>query len=305
VTGALARVAVVGHVEWVEFAIVDRLPAAGDIVAARGPTFFEPGGGGAVAAVQLARLAGDALFLTSVGDDAAGERAARELAERHGVDVHATVQDVAQRRAFTHLDAAGERTITQLGERHVPHGGDDLPWDRVAACDAVYFTGGDVAALQKARAARVLVATPRARDALLEGSVQVDVLVASAADEGERVDALDPPPRVVVLTEGAKGGRWEAAPGAASGGGDGGGWAAAPGASGRWDPVAPPGDPVDAYGCGDTFAAALTLALGRDLALDAALAFAAACGAHVLTGRGPYGSDLPPAPQPRETRATT
>ncbi len=327
-TGALARVAVVGHVEWVEFAIVDRLPAAGDIVAARGPTFFEPGGGGAVAAVQLARLAGDALFLPSVGDDAAGERAARELAERHGVDVHATVQDVAQRRAFTHLDAAGERTITQLGERHVPHGGDDLPWDRVAACDAVYFAGGDVAALEKARAAGVLVATPRARDALLEGGVQVDVLVASAADEGEQVDALDPPPRVVVLTEGAKGGRWEAAPGAASGGGDGGGWAPAtgaasgggdgggwahatgaasgggdgggwapaPGASGRWDPVAPPGDPVDAYGCGDTFAAALTLALGRDLALDAALAFAAACGAHVLTGRGPYGSDLPPAP---------
>jgi len=274
---ASARVAVVGHVEWVEFAVVDRLPAAGDIVAATEPTFLEPGGGGAVAAVQLARLAGDALFLTSVGDDAAGERAARELAERHGVDVHAAVHAVAQRRAFTHLAADGERTITVLGERHVPHGDDDLPWDRLAACDAVYFTGGDAGALRRARAARVLVATPRARDALLEAGVPVDVLVASATDEGERIERLDPPARLVVLTEGAQGGRW----------------AAADGTAGRWDPVAPPAPPVDAYGCGDTFAAALTLAIGRDLTLDAALAFAARCGAHVLTGRGPYGSDLP------------
>jgi sugar/nucleoside kinase (ribokinase family) len=46
--------------------------------------------------VQLARLAGDALFLTSVGDDATGERAAHELA-RHGVDVHAAVTRVPQR----------------------------------------------------------------------------------------------------------------------------------------------------------------------------------------------------------------
>ena len=271
------RVAVVGHVEWVEFAVVERMPEAGEIVTADGPSFLEPGGGGAVAAVQLARLAGDAFFLTSVGDDAAGERAARELAERHGVDVHAAVHDVAQRRAFTHLSGDAERTITVLGERHVPHGEDDLPWDRLADADAVYFTGGDVEALRRSRAARVLVATPRARDALLAGGVELDVLVASAADAGERIETLDPPPRTVVLTEGADGGRWEAADGA----------------TGRWDPVAPPGEPVDAYGCGDTFAAALTLALGAGRDLDAALAFAASCGAHVLTGRGPYGSELP------------
>ena len=271
------RVAVVGHVEWVEFAVVERMPQAGEIVTAEGPSFLEPGGGGAVAAVQLARLAGDALFLTSVGDDEAGERAARELAERHGVDVHAAVHDVAQRRAFTHLSGDAERTITVLGERHVPHGEDDLPWDRLEGCDAVYFTGGDVEALRRARAARVLVATPRARDALIAAEVALDVLVASASDAGERIEALDPAPRTVVLTEGARGGRWERADGA----------------QGRWDPVDPPGPPVDAYGCGDTFAAALTLALGADRPLDDALAFAASCGAHVLTGRGPYGSGLP------------
>jgi ribokinase len=270
-----ARVAVVGHVEWVDFAVVERLPAPGEILEV-GEHFSEPGGGGAVAAVQLARLAGEALFLTSVGHDDAGERAAHALAA-HGVDVHAVVHPVAQRRALTHLDAGHERTITVLGERHVPHGDDDLPWDRVAECDAVYFTGGDVTALQAARRARVLVATPRARDALLAGGIELDVLVASASDEGERIEGLDPAPRLTVLTEGAGGGAWKAADGT----------------TGRWEPAPLPGDPVDSYGCGDTFAAALTLALGRGDDLPDALAFAAGCGAAVLTGRGPYGAALP------------
>ena len=51
------RVAVVGHVEWVQFARVERVPRAGEIVHAH-ETWDEAAGGGAVAAVQLARLAG-------------------------------------------------------------------------------------------------------------------------------------------------------------------------------------------------------------------------------------------------------
>jgi ribokinase len=272
------RVAVVGHVELVEFAVVDRFPAPGEIVPAIEPAFVEPGGGGAVAAVQLRRLAGEALFLTSVGEDELGARAARELRERHGVDVRAAVHPVAQRRCFTHLDSAHERTITVLGPRHVPHGEDDLPWELLAGCDAVYFTGGDVGALRAARAARVLVATPRAIDVLAEGGVELDVLVASATDPGERVaeGRLDPPPRHVVLTEGSAGG----------------GWTAADGATGRWAAAVPPGPPVDAYGCGDSFAAGLTFGLGAGLGLDGALDLAARCGAACLAGRGPYGAQL-------------
>ena len=49
------RVAVVGHVEHVEFCVVERLPAAGDIIHATGD-FAEAAGGGAVAAVQLRKL---------------------------------------------------------------------------------------------------------------------------------------------------------------------------------------------------------------------------------------------------------
>src|SRR5262249_57454969 len=51
------QLAVVGHVEWVEFARVDHMPEPGEIVHAL-ETWEEPAGGGAVAAVQLAHLPG-------------------------------------------------------------------------------------------------------------------------------------------------------------------------------------------------------------------------------------------------------
>jgi ribokinase len=274
VSAGAARVAVVGHVEWVDFAVVDRLPRQGEILHAR-ETFAAPGGGGAVAAVHLARLASSALFLTAVGGDAAGAEAARRLAAVRGLETHAAVRAGPQRRAFTYLDAAAERTITVLGERLVPHGDDALPWDRLARCDAVYFTGGDVPALRAARAARVVVATPRALDTLAAAGVQLDVLVASAGDPGEAVEPgrIEPRPRHVVLTEGPAGGAWTAHDGA----------------TGRWAAAAPPGPPLDAYGCGDAFAAGLTYALGSGAPLADALAAGARAGAAVLALRGPYG----------------
>ena len=268
---------VVGHVEWVDFAVVDRFPAAGEIAVAR-ESFSAAAGGGAVAAVQMARLAGSATFACALGDDHFARRAHEELTGRHGLTVLAAPRSVAQRRAFTHLDARGERTITVQGERIVPHGDDDLDWAAVAALDGVYLTGGEAAAVRRARAAKVLVATPRAFDDLAQADVALDVLVASATDAGEAVDPerLPTPPRYVVRTRGSDGGEWEAADGT----------------HGSWDPVAPPGEPVDAYGCGDSFAAALAYGLGSGMALAAALHLAATCGAWCLCGRGPYGNQL-------------
>ena len=49
------KLAVVGHVEWVSFIAVDKLPEAGRIGHAQ-HYFEEPAGGGAVVAVQLAKL---------------------------------------------------------------------------------------------------------------------------------------------------------------------------------------------------------------------------------------------------------
>jgi ribokinase len=270
------RAAVVGHVEWVEFAPVAAVPAAGEIVHADRP-WEEPAGGGAVAAVALARLAGGCLLLTALGDDELAARTVEMLADRD-VEVHAARRAVT-RRALTLLDASGERTIVTLGERLEPLASDPLPWDALASADAVYFTAGDVAALEAARAARVLVATPRARGALRAANVQLDALVGSGTDPGElyRRGTIDPEPSMVVRTLGDRGGEYLTREGRA----------------GRWGAAPLPGPVADAYGCGDSFAAGLAFALADGRDADAALAFAARCGAACLTGNGPYGADLP------------
>jgi ribokinase len=70
------RVAIVGHVEWAEFVRVARLPSPGEIVHAR-EAWEGAGGGGAVAAVQLVRLAGEGVFLSALGDDPLAARGRR------------------------------------------------------------------------------------------------------------------------------------------------------------------------------------------------------------------------------------
>ena len=133
------RVAVVGHVEWCEFAQVPHVPRAGEIVHAT-RTFEEPGGGGAVAAVQLRKLAGSATLFTAFGDDEVGHRSHAELVEL-GLDVEGGFRPETQRRAFVHLDESGERTITVLGPRLGPRGADALAWEKLDETDAVYLDG--------------------------------------------------------------------------------------------------------------------------------------------------------------------
>src|SRR2546422_8917843 len=114
------NLAVVGHIEWVQFASVEEVPTPGDIVHAL-DTWEEPAGGGAVAAVQLARLAGRATLFTALGDDELGRRARRQLLDE-GVDLHVTTAKGPTRRAFTFVDSTGGRTITVLGRKHLPRG---------------------------------------------------------------------------------------------------------------------------------------------------------------------------------------
>ena len=270
------RVAVVGHVEWADFAVVDHFPRPGEIVQAS-HHWQDAAGSGAVAAVQMVKLAGRASFYTALSTDPHGSEAAVRLA-RAGVALHAAERTEPQRRAFVHLDAAGERTISVLGPRMVARGSERLPWEELSGFDAVYFTGGDAAALRAARAARVLVATPRAAETLLTAGMQIDVLVNSGNDREEAgfdPASMQPPPRHVVSTLGAEGGRWVAGE-----------------QSGAWKAAPLPGPPVDAYGCGDSFAAGLTYALGAGLPMAEAVALAARCGAACLTGRGPYAAQL-------------
>ena len=271
------KVAVVGHVEWVDFVRVERLPAPGEIVHAL-EAWAEPAGGGGVAAVVLAALAGECLLLTALGDDELGRRSAAELSG-HGVRVEAAIRPEPQRRAVTHVDDTGERTITLLSHKLIPRKDDPLPWAELAGYDAVYFTGGDPGALRAARAGRSLVATARELPTLVEAEVQLDALVRSGRDPGETYEEgwLDPPPRIAVATEGSEGGL-------VSEGGE----------VRRYAAAQLPGTVLDMYGAGDSFAAGLTYGLGAGRSLQETLELAAHCAALALTRRGAYGGPLVP-----------
>lgn len=273
---ARPKFAVVGHVEWVTFARVRHTPRAGEIVHAEDP-FEEPAGGGAVAAVQLARLAGAAVLVTALGEDERGRRSVERLAEL-GVEVWAAKREAPTRTAVTLVDADRERTITTFGKRLEPKADDaEIPWERLADMDGVYFTAGDLGALRAARSARVLVSSARALHALGHG-VPLNALIASADDDVEQRESQTArgDARLTVSTEGAHGGSYSDRDGN----------------SGAWPATKLPGPPVDSYGCGDSFAAGLTFGLGRGLPLDEALGLGAHCGATALTGRGPYERQL-------------
>lgn len=264
------NVAVVGHVEWVEFVPVGHVPRPGEIVQA-GETWQEAGGGGAVAALQLARLAGTATLYTALGDDELGRRAQAEL-EAQGVRVVTAWRKDPQRRAFVYVDSERERTITVIGRKLSPSSDDAIPWAELDDVDAVYTTARDASAIREARRAGVLVATARELPTLREAGVQLDALVHSGTDPDERYEAggLEPPPRLVVTTHGSQGGRYTLA------GGEQGTFAAG----------LRPGPRVDDYGAGDSFAAGLAYGLVQEKTLADALALASACGAAATTGPG-------------------
>ena len=266
------RAAVVGHVEWVRFADVERMPSPGEIVQSR-DDWVEAARGRPVAGHKLQSLAGACDFFTAVGSDEQGRRALARVLEL-GLQVYHAVRDAPQRRAFTFLSDDGERTITLLGEKLHPYGADPLPWGKLHDVDAVYFCAGDADALRAARRAGVLVATARELPTLQEAGVELDALVHSGSDLAERYEEgqLDPPPKLVVTTMGREGGRFEAGE-----------------REGTYAAADLPGPLRDAYGAGDSFAAGLAFTLARGDGIEQALAFAAARGAKAMTVRGAYG----------------
>jgi ribokinase len=261
-------------VEVVSFVAVEHLPAAGEIHHATDLCEL-PAGGGAVVAVQMARLTGAPVpFFTALGRDEAGRRAATAL-EALGLELHIAWRDAPTRRGITFIDGEGERTITVIGERLMATAADPLPWDSLARADGVFVTASDPGGLRQARRARVLAATPRVRlDTLRQAAVGLDALIGSAADPGEayRSGDLDPAPKLYIGTEAERGGML------------------IPG--GRYAAVGRQGPVRDAYGAGDCFAAGVTTALAARWPLQEAISLGAHCGAACLGGRGPYASQL-------------
>ncbi len=264
----MTRVAVVGHVEWVDFVTVARLPRQGEVLRAQ-DSFTRAAGGGGVAAVVLAELGAEVEFFCALGRDGVGEAAAAQLRER-GVQVHVAWRPPPTRRALTLLEPAGERTIVTIGERLEPVGADPLPWERLQEADGAYFTAGDHGALAYARRAGSLVVTSRGGPALIGDDPEIDAVVFSVNDRHESDQAARIPDRarLFVATAGAQGGRW---------------WGES---AGGWQALEPPGQPRDAYGCGDSFAAGLTLGLAEGGTVGDAVRLGAECGARMLTRSG-------------------
>jgi ribokinase len=264
----MTRAAVVGHIEWVDFVPVARLPRPGEVIHA-GSGFSRAAGGGGVVAGVLAELGAEVDFYTALGDDSHGRAAVEQLLQR-GVRMHVVWRQEPTRRAVTLLQDGGERTIVTIGKRLDPLGSDDLDWERLRAADGVYVTAGDADALRRAREAQVVVASPRARIAMRSGASELDAMVFSSHDRDERdwAQRSAEHARLLVATEGAAGGRW---------------WVIS---EGRWKAVPPPGAVRDAYGCGDSFAAGFTYGLAGGLSVAEAAELGAQCGARCLTRAG-------------------
>ncbi len=151
-------------------------------------------------------------FLTALGTGpgrrARGRRAARARRDRSRA-AHGRVPSGARSRSSTTTPSA-RSPCSASGS--CPCALDPLPWETLGELDAIYLTGGDAGAVRAARAARVLVATPRALGAIAESGVTLDVLVGSAHDPGEVYEPgmLASEPRVIVRTSGGEGGSWEA-----------------------------------------------------------------------------------------------
>ena len=262
--------AVVGHIEWVEFLAVDRWPQPGLISHAQ-QRLEEPAGAGAVIAVQLAQLLGRPVhFFTALGRDSVGEACVQRLKER-GIEVHVAWRDGPTRRGISLVDGGGDRGITVIGDRLTPVLSDPLPWDVLQQCDGAFITAADAALVQAARSVPVLAATPRVGLAVLESAgVQIDALIGSGLDPAELVAPGDLAlsPRVQISTEGAAGGLIST--------GD------------RYSASALPGPFVETYGCGDSFAAGVFAGLAAQWPLKTAIQLGCQLGAACATRFGPY-----------------
>jgi ribokinase len=271
------RVAVIGHVEWTTIARIDRIPTTGEVVHAA-IAWEGPAGGGAVAAVRLAELAGQCVFFTALGEDNAAAQT-RTVLSGLGVEVVAVTRPAPTRTAVSLVDATRERTTVTLGPRLHPEAHDALPWRDLGEYDALFFAAGTAEVLRRARAAGTLVVTARELATASAAGVPLDAVVGSGRDAAERYqpELLSEPPGLRVTTDGPNGGTFSVS-----------------GAQERsYASSFAPGPVVDTYGVGDNFAAALTYGLGAGGDVDAALDLAARCGAACLTVNGPFSGRRP------------
>jgi len=252
------------------FLKVDQLPQPGRVGHAL-ERVDDIGGAGAVAAVQMARLSGTQVdFFTALGRDDVGRRSLNRLNDL-GVRVHVAWRDGPTRQGISMVGPGGDRAITVIGPRLQPEAADPLPWQRLSHSDGVFVTAADAPALVLARQAHVLTATPRLRQRTFrDAQVTLDALIGSGLDPDEQLETPlgFPTPTLQIATEGSSGGRL------------------IPG--GRYDAITPLNPLIDSYGCGDSFAAGVTLGLAAGRSHVDAVTVGADIGARCSGWMGPF-----------------
>lgn len=281
----MTKITVVGSIVTdLAFEVPSR-PRPGEVILATRYARFR-GGKGYNQAVAAARLGAEVAMVGAVGDDDFG-RGFLEAFDREGIDASrvVTLDGVATAVAIPLITPDGDVGFVQYqgANRHLQ----DSWGANVPDCDALLLQGEVPASVNLAaaravgrRGGRVLLNPAPVHDVTPELAAAATVItpneVEAAALLGIAADGLDgeaaarglvTDSRHGVVTLGARGAAWAD--------GQGGGV------------VAPPTiEPVDTTGAGDSFSAALAIALAEGMPYPEALRFATAAGAHAATVRG-------------------
>ncbi len=264
------NLAVVGHVEWINFLKVDQLPKPG-VISHSEKSLEYPAGGGSIIAKTLSELTLNQIhFFTALGNDDYGVRCFKILSNM-GIKLHVAWRDKPTRRGFSMIDSQGERAITVIGERLAPNYRDNLDWDILKKMDGIFITASDSEIFKMARSASILCTTPRVGiNTINKSNVSLDGLIGSNLDPGEEFSfsELLVKPKYTIKTEGEKGG------------------IIFPG--GRYEALKNKGRMVDSYGCGDSFAAGILYGMASNWDIDKSLNLAKVIGRDSSEFFGPY-----------------
>ncbi|MGI9271812.1 MAG: ribokinase [Woeseiaceae bacterium] len=265
----MTSIVVIGSVNLDIVASADRLPAPGETVTGAELNRY-PGGKGANQALAAARLGADVCLLARVGNDAAADEAL-ELLRAGGVDLDGciAVDDTPTGVALIAVSKSGENQIVVAPGANRKLSPDSLsipsadalicqlevPTETIAYA-AANFSGFFCVNLAPARHVDVTVLQ------------RADLVVVNESESAWYGDSLSACPGMIVTTFGAAGA-------VLSKGGE------------DLARVKPPRvDAIDTTAAGDTFTAALTVALVEGQSPEDALNFACCAGAVTATGMG-------------------
>lgn len=310
------RLTVLGSLNMDISVTVAALPGPGATVLGGGAV-YAPGGKGANQAVAAARLGAAVRMVGCVGDDDFGARLREALKDEGVADEGVRVVPRAPTGlAMITVDEAGENMITVAPGANGEAGAEEVAAAGAALADALVISAEiPVPAIRAALAApgdsgdrthragltvlNLAPAPPEARELVAAGA---DWLVVNESEAGavlgRDVAGLDDAARAaseigamgargVVVTAGAAGAAYRA-----------------PGPAGQEEAGVVPGftvRAVDSVGAGDTFAAALAVALAAEVAPPDAVRAAAAAGAAAATRPGTQSG----MPDPEAVRAAT